>query len=147
MPEENGIIQRHSELKHGSNSFCDVGNLTHKVVAAHVPENGNADAAEENQWKQERVHRQHQHDAAECNSDGDVNTFLLFYQLFGICDHGRQTGNEALFPCRLANIGNGFHRALCRRSLVEENCKDAILAVFKTFAQIIRQNCRRNRTI
>ena len=139
VPEENGVIQRNSQLKHRRDSLRDVRNLTHEVIAAHVPENGNADAAEENQRKQERIHRQHQHDAAKRNRNGNVNAFLLLDQRLGIGNDGGKTRNEALLPRNPADVGDGFHRSLCGGRVIEENGDDAILSVFKTFAHIIRQ--------
>ena len=90
VPKEDGIIQRYGQLKHRRNRLGDIRNFPHQVIAAHVPEDGNADAAQEDQRQQERIHRQHQHDAAKRDGDGDVNAFLLLHQRLGIRNHGGQ---------------------------------------------------------
>ena len=143
MPQEDGVVQRHSQLQHGGDGLGDVGNLTEEVVAAHVPHDAHANAQQEDERQEERVHRKHQHHAAQRHGDGHVDAFLLLDQLLGIRHDGGQSGHEALLAGDLPNLLNGFHGALSGGGLIEEHGHQPRVVLLEHLAQVIRQNLHR----
>ena len=147
MPEEDGVVQRHSQLQHSGNSFGDVGNLPQEIVAAHVPQNADANAQQENQRQQEGVHGQHQHHAAQHHGDGHIDAFLFLHHLLGVRYHGRQAADEALLIRNAADLLNGFHGAFRRGSIIEEHSHQPAVILLENLPNVVRQDFHRDGTL
>ena len=109
VPQENGIIQGDAQLQHGGHGLGDVADFPEEVIGAHVVQDGNADAAQENQRQQERIHGERQHQGAQRHGDAHIDGFLILHQLLGIRHHGGQAGHEAPFSRHGPHPPDGLH--------------------------------------
>ena len=147
MPKEDGIVQRHAQLQHSGHRLGDIADLPQEEVAAHVPQDGHADAAQKDQRQQEAVHGDHQHDRAKRHRNAHINRFLILDQLPGVRNHGAQAGHEALFPGRLPHFADGFHGFLGGGAFIEEHGRQHAVAPLEHLADMLRDDFRRKQTL
>ena len=87
VPQEDGIVHRHAQLKHGGERLGDVGDLPEEEVGAHVEQDRHADGRHEQHRQQDRIHEDGQHHARQQHGDADVDRLFLFAQLLHIRHH------------------------------------------------------------
>ena len=129
VPQEDGIVQRDTQLQYRGDCLGYVADLSQEVICSHVPENRYSDANQEDQRQQERIHCDHQYDRAQRHSDRNINAFLFLHKLFCISHDGGQAGNKALLSGCFADLPDCFHCLFRRGTFIEENsCQHTITA-------------------
>lgn len=109
--EEDGVVHGHTQLEHGGDGLCDVGNLPQKNIGAEVVENGQANAHKEGQREEPGVHGKGHGDEGEHHGQQDVDGQLLIHQVLGVLDEDREPGQEAALVAETAYLGDG--RMVC----------------------------------
>ena len=147
VPQENGIVQRHSQLQHGSHRLGDIADLAQEIIAAHVPQNGNSNAEQEDQRQQERVHGQHQHNGAQRYGNGDIDRFLVLHQLPGIGHDRGKAAYKGLFTGNLPYLTDSFHGFLRGGTFIKEDGGKHTVAPLELLPNIIRDDFHGQRSL
>ena len=143
VPQEDGIVQRDSQLQDSSHCLGDIADLTQEEVRAHVPQDGYADAQQKDQREQEGIHRDHQDQSAQRNGDGDIGGFLGFHQFLGVGDDGGQSADKTLFTSHFPHLLDGFHGGLRGGTLIEEDGGQHTVTAAEFAAKILRNDLQR----
>ena len=107
MPEENGVIQRHTKLKDCSQCLRDIGNLSENPVGSHVVEDCHSDGYQEKQRCHEGIHRQLEDDQTQYDGQNHINRCFLICQRLCIDQSRRHAADKALL---LRNFAERFNR-------------------------------------
>ena len=108
VPQEDGIVHGHSQLQHGGQCLCDVGNLTQEIVGAHVQQNHGTDGGQEHQGNQPAIQQQEHGGAGQQHGQTNVEWLLLLAQVFQVHHQGGHAGDEALLAAHPANFLRNF---------------------------------------
>ena len=147
VPQEDGVIQRDAQLQHRGHSLGDIADFSEKIVAAHVPQDADADAQQEDNRQQEGIQRDHQHYRAQGYRDAHINGFLLLHHLLGVGYDGGQAADEAFLSGNFPHFLDGFHGFFGGRSLVEENSAQHAVSPIEQFSNVLRDNLQRKQPL
>ena len=147
VPQEDGIIQRHAQLQHGGHGLGDVADLAQEVVAAHVPQDTDTDAQQEDDRQQEGIHGDHQHHRAQGHGNTHIDGFLFLHHLLGIRYDSGQATDKALFSGDSPYLLDGFHGLFRRGTLIEEHGAQHAVAPAEHLPDVLRDDLQRKHSL
>jgi len=139
VPEEDGVVHRDGQLQHRGQRLGDVGDLAHDRVRAHVVDDRDADADEEDEGRQPVVERQHHGGQSAADGDRDVDGLFLFADGLEVRDEGGQTGDVSLLAGQAADLANGLHGFVGGGRGVEEHGQQRRVAAVEFLVDAVGQ--------
>ena len=119
MQQENAEVHRYTQLQNRRERLCDIGNLSHKHIAAKVIYNRKNNA----QHKDERhgcvFQKQEQHNQAEYNGTQHVFRQFLIDQLLGVLQNRGHAAEKTVFFHNAFDLHNGVDGFVRRAGLLK----------------------------
>ena len=119
VQQENAEVHRYTQLQNRRERLCDIGNLSHKHIAAKVIYNRKNNA----QHKDERhgcvFQKQEQHNQAEYNGTQHVFRQFLIDQLLGVLQNRGHAAEKTVFFHNAFDLHNGVDGFVRRAGLLK----------------------------